>query len=174
MELIIVVILTALVWYAMYVSIERNPMIVVQRRRDNLVTPIRSALGGGCYMIHSGKKVGKTCDEYYNSDNELHREGGPARIVYFDNGDVADEYYYKNGLQHRDDGPAVIAYHPNGNVHYERYYRRDQQHCVGGPAVTEYYNDGTVNFKRYYIYGCRVGQAVPVRHYLKSVRAKPV
>ena len=39
---------------------------------------------------------------YYNENNELHREDGPA--VELVNG---DKWWYKNGKYHREDGPAV-------------------------------------------------------------------
>ena len=39
---------------------------------------------------------------YYNSDNKLHRMGGPA-VVYV-NGNSA---WWQNGQRHRTDGPAI-------------------------------------------------------------------
>ena len=39
---------------------------------------------------------------YYNSANQLHREGGPA-VEWSDGGKL----WYQNGLPHRLDGPAI-------------------------------------------------------------------
>ena len=39
---------------------------------------------------------------YYSSDNQLHRDEGPA--VEYTNG---TKYWYQNGLPHRIDGPAI-------------------------------------------------------------------
>lgn len=41
---------------------------------------------------------------YYNSNNQIHRVGGPAVIRR--NG---QQLYFDNGNLHRDDGPAVIG-----------------------------------------------------------------
>lgn len=44
----------------------------------------------------------------YVTDNRLHRQGGPAKIVW-DFGNKSIEYgYYENGFMHRLDGPAII------------------------------------------------------------------
>jgi hypothetical protein len=48
-----------------------------------------------------------TVDKYktirwYNSNNELHREDGPA--MEYASG---DKYWYINGKRHREDGPAI-------------------------------------------------------------------
>ena len=40
---------------------------------------------------------------YYNSANQLHREGGPAIT-----GTNGDQWWYLNNLLHRVDGPAII------------------------------------------------------------------
>ena len=47
-------------------------------------------------------KVYENRTEWYNLDDELHRENGPA--VEWTNG---DKEWYLNGKLHREDGPAV-------------------------------------------------------------------
>ena len=47
---------------------------------------------------------------YYNSDNQFHREGGPA-IEWHD----GTKSWYQNGQRHRTDGPA-IEYSDSGKV----------------------------------------------------------
>lgn len=46
----------------------------------------------------------------WTDGGKLHRVGGPALIVCYDNGSVKFEKYYINGIQHRKDGPALIDY----------------------------------------------------------------
>ena len=47
--------------------------------------------------------VEKDCTtKWYNEDNKLHREDGPA-VEYSD----GEKYWYLNGKRHREDGPAI-------------------------------------------------------------------
>ena len=62
---------------------------------------------------------------YYNSDNQLHRMGGPA--VEFANG---AKYWYQNGQYHRTDGPAAEV--ANGAKYW---YQNGQYHRTDGPAI---------------------------------------
>ena len=48
---------------------------------------------------------------YYNSANQLHREGGPA-VEYADGA----KYWHQYGLLHREDGPAIEK--PDGTMHW--------------------------------------------------------
>lgn len=63
---------------------------------------------------------------YYNRENQLHRELGPA--IEYINGRTE---WYRRGELHRKDGPAVIL--PSG---YEEWWENGQTHRLGGPAVT--------------------------------------
>jgi antitoxin component YwqK of YwqJK toxin-antitoxin module len=61
--------------------------------------------------------------EHYFINGRLHREGGPARIYYFDGGEkISLEYYYMNGKKHRVDGPAAISYLPDGSIEDIEYW----------------------------------------------------
>lgn len=83
--------------------------------------------------------------EYRNSEDQLHREDGPAII--FDNG---SKHWYINGNPHRSDGPAIINYsNSTGQVMYE-WWVNGRLHRVDGPAIIE--DDGTVE---YWINGTR-------------------
>jgi hypothetical protein len=71
-----------------------------------------------------------TVDEYktirwYNSNDELHREDGPA-IEYAD----GDKYWCINGKLHREDGPAME--YANGLKYW---YINGQRHREDGPAI---------------------------------------
>lgn len=99
---------------------------------------------------------------WYEYDEILHREDGPARIVFDENsGDVSYEEYYKNGALFRKDGPAFIRYHSNGNIAHETYctmpvpedepWKIGIRHREGGPAEIEYYEDGSIMQTNWYI-----------------------
>lgn len=55
--------------------------------------------------------------EYYLVGELLHREDGPAEILY-ENGKIIRESYFVKGIRHRDDGPAVIHYNLKGETIY--------------------------------------------------------
>ena len=63
--------------------------------------------------------------KYYNEENQLHREDGPA--VEWEDGSKA---WYVNGKRHREDGPAVE--YANGT---KEWYVNGQLHREDGPAV---------------------------------------
>jgi len=50
----------------------------------------------------------------------LHRDEGPAMILYTYRGGVADEGWFQNGKYHREDGPAWISYYDDFEC--SRYY----------------------------------------------------
>ena len=81
-------------------------------------------------------KVHNDRTDWYNLEDQRHREDGPA-VEY------ADEYkaYYINGKRHREDGPAIE--YANGDKYY---YLNGKLHREDGPA-TEYENGN----KYYYI-----------------------
>jgi antitoxin component YwqK of YwqJK toxin-antitoxin module len=59
---------------------------------------------------------------YLNENNKMHREDGPAEIMYYSNRQVCSEKYYIEGRLHRIDGPAYIGYSGNGIVEVEEYF----------------------------------------------------
>ena len=81
---------------------------------------------------------------YYNCDNQLHRDGGPA-VVYKD-GHVE---WYQNGQLHRIDGPAIIS--ERGDKYW---YQNNRIHRTDGPAIE--WNDGD---KWWFINGERLSKA---------------
>ena len=68
---------------------------------------------------------------YYNSANQLHREGGPA--IEWPNG---SKEWCQNGLRHRTDGPAIE--YASGK---KEWYQNGLRHRTDGPAMT--HPDGT-------------------------------
>lgn len=65
--------------------------------------------------------------DYYNS-NKIHRDNGPARIDYNEDGSKYSEAWYKLDLIHRDDGPAYILYDEEGEPALKRWYLLGEQH----------------------------------------------
>jgi antitoxin component YwqK of YwqJK toxin-antitoxin module len=77
------------------------------------------------YRLENGGKkiIGKLREEWFNKNGRLHREDGPARIWYYENGNPKHEDYYKNGKHHRENGPADTWYYENGNIKTKSYYK---------------------------------------------------
>jgi hypothetical protein len=63
---------------------------------------------------------------YYNEEEVLHRENGPAYI----DKTSGCEIWYINGVIHRDDGPAIIWYDVE-----RTWYKDGLRHREDGPAV---------------------------------------
>jgi len=85
-----------------------------------------------------------------NGGEALHREDGPARII-FNNSKVDKEIYYINGLIHREAKPAYISYYESGEIMYEIWYNNNNCHRVEGPADIFYYQNGMIKSERYWI-----------------------
>ena len=64
-------------------------------------------------------------ERWYNEQNQLHREGGPA--VEYTNG---TKHWYINGELHREGGPAIEW--ANGTKYW---YINGERHREGGPAI---------------------------------------
>jgi len=58
----------------------------------------------------------------YWINNKLHREDGPAVIVYYEDGQIKRIEYWVNNQLHKLDGPAFIWYKENGTVEEESYF----------------------------------------------------
>ena len=63
--------------------------------------------------------------QYFNHNNQLHREGGPA-VIWYD----GTQWWCQNGKLHREDGPA-ITWADGG----KSWYCQGQLHRTNGPAV---------------------------------------
>ena len=93
-------------------------------------------------------KNGNTKYEEYHINDNLHREDGPAYIMYNKNGNVAYEGYWIDGKPHREDGPARIYYYENGDVEYKEYF-------INGNEITreEWYSRLSTEQKVNLLYG---------------------
>ena len=83
-------------------------------------------------------------------DSQYHRLYGPAKTYRSITGQVMKEVWYQHDTIHRYGGPAVTLYYDNGpegqNLpHRDIYFRYDRPHSYnGGPTMIEYSDYGTV------------------------------
>jgi len=79
-----------------------------------------------------------SCIEYYDDKNQLHREDGPARIEYYEDGGIQKEEYYIRSKLHREGKPAVVHYGYKESVDREEFYLHNKLHRNDGPAVVDF------------------------------------
>jgi len=89
---------------------------------------------------------------YYNKNNQLHREDGPAEIRYWKDGSTKGERYYIKGRLHREKGPAAIWYREDGSIEKKCYYINNRLHREDGPAKIRY-NSNNKPRGAYYLNG---------------------
>jgi len=90
----------------------------------------RTELANGCYSIKYDDGL-----EYYNQQDQRHREDGPAVIWYYKDGSIDCEDYFINDQYHREDGPEYIRYKKDGSIRWE-------VHALYGMYITnEHFND---------------------------------
>jgi antitoxin component YwqK of YwqJK toxin-antitoxin module len=90
-------------------------------------------------------------ERWYNEDEELHREEGPAEVRYFPNGNVSRENWIKNNISHHEDGPASIWYYDNGKVHTKMWAVNNMFSRDDGPAKIWYEQDGRISHEQWYL-----------------------
>lgn len=52
----------------------------------------------------------------------------PSKTLYYDNNNIAAEMYYANGYLHRENGPARITYNEDGTIQRKRYYLQNKEY----------------------------------------------
>ena len=105
-----------------------------------------------------GRNGNISAEIFYNEHSEIHREDGPAYILYHYNGNVEYEMYMRNGKMHRDieDGPASIQYDENGKIKSESFVVngkifRDNDR----PAQIAYHDNGKIR-KLWFMKDCKL------------------
>lgn len=84
----------------------------------------------------------------------LHRNNGPAIIVYNENETLNTKCFYLNDKIDRvGDYPSIIEYNDDGNVIMEIYYHNGLQHRETGPQLLEYDGNGNIIKKHYKVNG---------------------
>jgi hypothetical protein len=84
---------------------------------------------------------------------QLHREDAPARTLWNDQGEIEREIWCCQGRVSRDDGPAEIHYYPNGIVKSEVWRRGGVYHRENGPAEILYTPEGNKQSERWALNG---------------------
>lgn len=92
---------------------------------------------------------GNLKSEKWLEHGQLHREDGPAVIIYYEDGTVGSEKWYKNGELHREDGPAEIHYNEDNSVWREYWYVNGDLHRLDGPAEIYYDENGKIEVEAY-------------------------
>jgi len=99
---------------------------------------------------------GEIMSEFYWFNNELHRpcEDGPAVIVRSE-GFLLEKEYYVHGKKHNEYGPAKIYYYNNGNIFRLFYMINNKLHrpIEEGPAFIEYDRDGNIVDEQFWVDG---------------------
>jgi hypothetical protein len=111
-------------------------LVQVYREEDKLdelerkVIKSTSKMKNGCYKKYYDKEETILYIEEYYLNDKLHREDGPAKITYLDDGDIDSEEYYLNDKLHREEGPAYISYknYKSGDIFFVCYYLRGKKY----------------------------------------------
>lgn len=99
------------------------------------------------YWSNGSKKQ----EVWYNETGQLHRDDGPAVVMYSQNAAKIYEEWRKNGLIWKEDGPAVIEYFESGEKASESWFNeKSRLHRSKAPAHIKYEKDGAVNQEEYY------------------------
>jgi hypothetical protein len=91
-------------------------------------------------------------ETWRNADDQLHREDGPASIIYYPDGTKQWEHWFLNGESHRVGGPADLLW-KEGYLGYEAWKQHGRFHRENGPATTTYTKLGTGLMKKWYLNG---------------------
>lgn len=95
--------------------------------------------------------------EYKNKNHQMHRNTyvGPARIYYYESGQLYGEEYLVKYKFHRppEEGPAIVCYYKNGQIKYEEYYFKDRLHRLNSAANIWYYENGQIRREQYWVKG---------------------
>jgi hypothetical protein len=102
-------------------------------------------LPNGRYIIRTrptSSTGNKTIITYYNKNDQIDREEGPAITKLDTDGKVASEQWYTNGINTKDGSPSSITY-LNGVKTSEKWTDADgKPHAVGHPAIHDYHYKG--------------------------------
>lgn len=79
---------------------------------------------------------------YYNNNNVLHREDGPAQESFYKNGALEVRVWRKHGKIHSEDGPAEEWFSRAGICMSRRWCINGQIHREDGPAYEDFNEAG--------------------------------
>lgn len=73
--------------------------------------------------------AGNVFMETWGQKAQIHREDGPAKIVYYKSGQIKKEDWYNKGRKYRIDGPQQITYEIDGTITGYRWMLEDEIIC---------------------------------------------
>ena len=73
-------------------------------------------------------------EEWMLPNGDHHREDGPAKIWYNEDGSKDYEHWFNNGKWHREEGPSYINWHEDGNIICEIWSKAGKIHREEGPS----------------------------------------
>lgn len=80
-----------------------------------------------------------------NPHGYFHREGAPATLDYYENGQIQRERWYHHGNPHREeDSPAHTEWFPSGEIKRQMWYVEGDWHREGKPAKIRYDKKGNI------------------------------
>lgn len=90
---------------------------------------------------------------YFNDERKIHREDGPAKITYYDTGNICEVHYFVNNKRHRENEPAHIHYYNDGEIKFEFYYNNNRYHNAYGPAYFVYNREVNIKVEKWFYRG---------------------
>lgn len=114
----------------------------------------------GPAVVKRNAETGAVRLEEYWLDGQLHRENGPATIMWTPEGTLSAEQYFWHGIQHREpgEGPALVTYYST-SARGEIYMRHGKKHRdpKDGPAVISHNPEtGAISRQEYWYEGKKV------------------
>jgi antitoxin component YwqK of YwqJK toxin-antitoxin module len=97
----------------------------------------------------------------YYKNGKLHRNGDlPAKISFSEDGNRNSEEWYRLGQLHRNKGPARIGYHDNGEIYYLEFltngkYNRENTDL---PSMIEYTEENELKYEAWFNYGVLINE----------------
>ena len=72
---------------------------------------------------------------------------------FYSDGSIAEQSWRLNGELHRDDGPAEIIYRRDGSIYWQEWYLNGKRHRSDGPASIKYKRDGSIERQEWWLNG---------------------
>jgi antitoxin component YwqK of YwqJK toxin-antitoxin module len=88
----------------------------------------------------------------YYKDFLLHKEDGPAVIIYYTDGKIEEQEWFYKGKRHRyrtHNQPTRFEYWTNGKIKYIEYSKNDKLHREDGPCILYFNENGTLKEENY-------------------------
>lgn len=139
----------------MFIHISSRKQSSTTSRRTNNTIKYRHQRRQTLKHVSSYYTNGQIVISWFNN-GKFHRSGGPAFIIYSDNGQIEREAWYKKGKRHRsNNAPANVFYYDNGSILQEEWYEEGNFHRSNAPAYISYFENGQIEKEMWYKKGIR-------------------